>query len=136
MVALHFGSHHSFLFLCRLSFHKGPMELGNFLALFFHQPSFYQAIGLACRQRFFSYCSVPGRGLLIQNSLRRMLIHVRKGWSLLLLYILGAIFIPFVNSADTFENWVIAAIPFAAFHASAYLYSTFRIFPLVLFWLS
>ena len=72
----------------------------------------------------------------IQNSLRRMLIHVRKGWSLLLLYILGAIFIPFVNSTDTFENWVIVAIPFAAFHACAYLYSTFRIFPLLLFWLT
>jgi hypothetical protein len=72
----------------------------------------------------------------IQNSLRRMLIHVRKGWSLLLLYILGAIFVPFVNSTDTFENWVIAAIPFAAFHACAYLYSKFRIFPLLLFWLT
>jgi len=72
----------------------------------------------------------------IQNSLRRMLIHVRKGWSLLLLYILGAILVPFVNSSDSFENWIMAAIPFAAFHASAYLYSTFRIFPLLLFWLT
>lgn len=72
----------------------------------------------------------------IQNRLRRMLIQVRKGWSLLLIYILGAVFIPFVNNADTFENWVIAAIPFAAFHASVYLNSTFRIFPLLLFWLS
>jgi len=72
----------------------------------------------------------------IQNSLRRMLIHVRKGWSLLLLYMLGAIFVPFVNSADTFESWGMAAIPFAAFHASAYLNSTFRIFPLLLFWLT
>ena len=72
----------------------------------------------------------------IQNSLRRMLIQVRKGWSLLLLYILGAIFVPFVNSTDTFENWVMAAIPFAAFHASAYLYSSFRIFPILLFWLT
>ena len=65
-----------------------------------------------------------------------MMIHVRKGWSLLLLYVLGAIFVPFVNSTDTFENWVMAAIPFAAFHAAAYLYSTFRIFPLLLFWLT
>lgn len=72
----------------------------------------------------------------IQNRLRRMLIQVRKGWSLLLIYILGAVFIPFVNNADTLENWVIAAIPFAAFHASVYLNSTFRIFPLLLFWLS
>lgn len=72
----------------------------------------------------------------VQDSLRRMLIQVRKGWSLLLLYLLGAIFVPFVNSTDTFENWVMAAIPFAAFHACTYLYSTFRIFPVLLFWLT
>lgn len=72
----------------------------------------------------------------VQDSLRRMLIQVRKGWSLLLLYLLGAIFVPFVNSSDTFENWVMAAIPFAAFHACSYLYSTFRIFPILLFWLT
>jgi hypothetical protein len=72
----------------------------------------------------------------VQNNLRRMLIHARKGWSLLLLYILCAIFVPFVNNAGTFENWVMAAIPFAAFHACAYLYSSFRIFPVLLFWIT
>jgi hypothetical protein len=75
-------------------------------------------------------------GYYVQDNLRRMLIQVRKGWSLLLLYLLGAIFVPFVNSSDTIENWVIAAIPFAAFHACTYLYSTARIFPLLLFWIS
>ncbi len=75
-------------------------------------------------------------GYYVQDNLRRMLIQVRKGWSLLLLYLLGAIFVPFVNSSDNFENWVIAAIPFAAFHACTYLYSTFRIFPLILFWVT
>jgi hypothetical protein len=72
----------------------------------------------------------------VQDSLRRMLIQVRKGWSLLLLYLLGAIFVPFVNSSDTFENWIMAAIPFAAFHACTYLYSTIRIVPVLLFWLT
>ncbi len=75
-------------------------------------------------------------GYYVQDSLRRVLIQVRKGWSLLLLYLLGAIFIPFVNNTDSFENWVIAAIPFAAFHACAYLYATLRIFPLLLFLIS
>ena len=75
-------------------------------------------------------------GYYVQDSLRRMLIQVRKGWSLLLLYLLGAIFVPFVNSSDTFENWVMATIPFAAFHACTYLYSTVRIFPILLFWLT
>lgn len=75
-------------------------------------------------------------GYYVQDSLRRMLIQVRKGWSLILLYLLGAIFIPFVNNSDTFENWVMAAIPFAAFHACTYLYSNIRILPLVVFWLT
>lgn len=75
-------------------------------------------------------------GYYVQDNLRRMLIQVRKGWSLLLLFLLGAIFIPFVNSSDTLENWVMAAIPFAAFHACTYLYSTLRIFPLILFWIT
>jgi hypothetical protein len=75
-------------------------------------------------------------GYYVQNNLRKMLIQVRKGWSLLLLYLLAAIFVPFVNTNDTFGNWVMAAIPLAAFHACAYLYSTLRIFPLILFWLS
>ena len=75
-------------------------------------------------------------GYYVQDNLRRMLINVRKGWSLLLLYLLTATIVPFVNTRDTFENWVMAAIPLAAFHACAYLYSTFRILPLLLFWFS
>ncbi len=75
-------------------------------------------------------------GYFVQDSLRRMLIQVRKGWSLLLLYLLGALLIPFVNSTDTLENWIMAAIPLAAFHACTYLYATYRILPLILFWVT
>lgn len=72
----------------------------------------------------------------VQDSLRKMLIQVRKGWSLLLLYLIGSLFIPFVNNSDSLENWVIVAIPFAAFHAKAYLATSLRIIPLLLFWLT
>ena len=75
-------------------------------------------------------------GYYVQESLRKMLIQVRKGWSLMLLYLLGAVFVPFVNSTGNFENWIMAAIPFAAFHACTYYYSTLRILPLLLFWLT
>ncbi len=75
-------------------------------------------------------------GYYVQESLRRILIQVRKGWSLLLLYLLGALFIPFINSSHSFENWIMAAIPLAAFHACTYLYSSLRIFPLLLFWIT
>jgi len=75
-------------------------------------------------------------GYYVQENLRRVLIQVRKGWSLVLLYLLGALFVPFVNNSDTLENWVMAAIPFATFHACAYLYAGLRIVPLLLFWLT
>ncbi|MBL0232168.1 MAG: hypothetical protein IPQ08_00720 [Chitinophagaceae bacterium] len=75
-------------------------------------------------------------GYYVQESLRRMLIQVRKGWSLILLYLLCSLFIPFINDGSNMENWVMAAIPLAAFHACTYLYSTYRIFPLLLFWVT
>lgn len=75
-------------------------------------------------------------GYYVQDNLRRMLINVRKGWSLLLLYLLTALLLPFVNTSDTFENWVMAMVPMAAFHACTYLYSTWRLFPHLLFWMT
>jgi hypothetical protein len=75
-------------------------------------------------------------GYYVQENLRRMLINIRKGWSLLLLYLLTALLLPFVNSSDTFENWIMAMVPMAAFHGFAYLHSTWRIFPVVVFWLT
>jgi hypothetical protein len=72
-------------------------------------------------------------GYYVQENLRRMLINVRKGWSLLLLYLLTALLLPFVNSSDTFENWIMAMVPMAAFHGFAYLHSTWRILPVILF---
>jgi hypothetical protein len=75
-------------------------------------------------------------GYYVQENLRRMLINVRKGWSLLLLYLLAALLLPFVNSSDTFENWIMAMVPMAAFHGYTYLYSNWRVFPLILFWLT
>lgn len=75
-------------------------------------------------------------GYYVQENLRRMLIQVRKGWSLLLLYLLGAIFVTFVNNTNTLENWVMVAIPFAAFHACTYLYTTIKILPVLLFWMT
>lgn len=75
-------------------------------------------------------------GYYVQDNLRRMLINVRKGWSLLLLYLLAALLLPFVNTSDTFENWIMAMIPMAAFHACAYHYPPMRIIPLLIFWVT
>ena len=130
------GATTPFYFFAIYLFIRGPWDWANFWPYFsIGLPTVKQSIWLAGSAFLLTMPFLAG-AYFIQNSLRRMLIHVRKGWSLLLLYILGAIFVPFVNSIDTFENWVMAAIPFAAFHGCAYLYSTYRIFPLLLFWLT
>lgn len=76
-------------------------------------------------------------GYYVQDHLRRMLIQVRKGWSLFLIYLLFALFIPFLSkSSESLANWVLIVIPFAAFHACAYLYPPQRWFPVIIFWVS
>jgi hypothetical protein len=98
-------------------------------------PSLQQSIWLAASALLLMIPFLTG-GYFVQDNLRRMLIQVRKGWSLILLYLLVAFFVPFVNSSNTFENWVMAAVPFAAFHACTYFYPPRKLFPLILFWVS
>lgn len=75
-------------------------------------------------------------GYYVQQNLRRMLINIRKGWSLLLLYLFAALLLPFVNTSDTFENWIMAMVPMAAFHGYSYFYSGWKVLPLLVFWLT
>ena len=72
-------------------------------------------------------------GYYIQTHLRKMLIQARKNWSILLLYLLVALFIPFINNTHTFHNWILIAAPFASFHTTAYLYPPRKWWPLFLF---
>ncbi|MER3470095.1 MAG: hypothetical protein C4330_01875 [Chitinophagaceae bacterium] len=61
-------------------------------------------------------------GYYVQTQLRSMLIQARKNWSILLIFLVFALFIPMLNSEGSLQNWVITALPFAAFHACSYLY--------------
>ncbi|TMI90342.1 MAG: hypothetical protein E6H06_17525 [Bacteroidetes bacterium] len=98
-------------------------------------PSLQQSIWLASSALLLMVPFLAG-GYFVQDNLRRMLIQIRKGWSLILIYLLVAIFVPFVNTSNTFENWVMATVPFAAFHSCAYFYPPRKLFPLLLFWVS
>lgn len=75
-------------------------------------------------------------GYFVQANLRRMLIQVRKNWSVLLIYLLLAFFVPFINSDQSFETWILVTVPFAAFHACAYFYPVKRWFPLLIFFIT
>lgn len=61
-------------------------------------------------------------GFYVQSHLHKMLIQVRKNWSIVLLYLVLAFFIPFINTYASFSNWILVAVSFAAFHAATYFY--------------
>ncbi len=75
-------------------------------------------------------------GFFVQGQLHRMLIQVRKNWSIFLLYLILAFFIPFINNSSTFSNWILVAVPFAVFHAAAYFYPKTNWFPVIIFLLT
>ena len=103
--------------------------------LTFRLPAVTQSAWLA-GSTFLLAVSFLSGAYFVQNNMRKMLIQVRKGWSLLLLLLLASLFVPFISSTQGFENWMLAAVPLAAFHACSYQYFTFRIIPNLLFWLS
>lgn len=74
-------------------------------------------------------------GYFVQTNLNKMLIQIRKGWSLLLLFLIMSLFIILVNGGKNYVNWVFGLMPLAAFHAAAYYFPAKRIFPLILHWI-
>lgn len=71
----------------------------------------------------------------IQQNFRRQLIQARKSWNLVFLYLMVALFVPFVNATHTFEYWILCAVPLSAFLGAAFLYPSRSWFPLLLHWL-
>ena len=71
----------------------------------------------------------------IQQNFRRQLIQARKAWNLTFLYLMVAVFVPFVNATHSFEYWILCAVPLSAFIAATFLYPAKRWFPALLHWL-
>lgn len=74
-------------------------------------------------------------GFFVQANLTKMLIQVRKGWSLLLLFLMIGATVIFMNNDADYTNWMLTALPFAAFHASAYYFPVQRLFAGILHWI-
>lgn len=74
-------------------------------------------------------------GFFVQANFRKQLVQVRKRWSLLLLYLVVAVFVPFINATHTFEYWILAAIPLAAYIGCGFLYPVKRWLPIAIHWL-
>jgi hypothetical protein len=71
----------------------------------------------------------------IQQNFRRQLVQARKSWNLIFLFLLIALFIPFINATHSFVYWILCAVPFSIIAAAGFLYPTKKWFPLILHWL-
>ncbi len=75
-------------------------------------------------------------GFFVQANLSKMLIQIRKGWSLLLLFLIISLFIILVNGGINYVNWIFGIMPLVTFHAAAYYYPDKKIFPSLLHWIT
>lgn len=100
----------------------------------FNVPAFPESIWISLGMAWLVIPFIIG-GFYVQKNLSKLLIQIRKSWSLLLLYLIVAVVIILINRVNSYENWIIMAVPFAAFHAAAYYYPTKTIGPNILHWL-
>jgi hypothetical protein len=100
----------------------------------FNVPAFPESIWVSLGMAWLIIPFIIG-GFYVQKNLSKFLIQIRKSWSLLLLYLIVAIIIILINRVNSYENWIIMAIPFAAFHAAAYYYPVKTTGPLIMHWL-
>ncbi len=114
----------------------GKLSFDNFIPhISITVPDIKSSIWLALSTSLLTIPFLMG-GYYVQVHLRKMLIQVRKNWSVILLYLLLAFFVPFINSDLSFHTWILLAAPFAAFHAFAYFYAPGRLVALTLFFIT
>lgn len=75
-------------------------------------------------------------GYYVQRHLNKMLIHIRKAWTLFFLFLLVALLIILISPGDDYLHWMLVAIPITAFHGAAYFYLNSRWLALALHWIS
>jgi hypothetical protein len=103
-------------------------------AVEFHLPRLPRSVWLTASISLLVIPFIIG-GFFIQNNLSKMLIQVRKSWSMLLLFLMIGATVIFMNNDADYTNWMLTALPFAAFHASAYYFPVQRLFAGILHWL-
>jgi Family of unknown function (DUF6427) len=73
--------------------------------------------------------------IYVQANARKQIVHVRKSWGLMVLYLIVALFIPFINSSHNFQYWILATVPLSAFIACFFFYPTKKWIPLSIHWI-
>jgi hypothetical protein len=73
-------------------------------------------------------------GYFVQANLNKMYIHVRKSWSLLLLYLIIAMLTIMADGGSNYVSWMLCSVPLTAFHAAAYFYMNSSRLPMIIHW--
>ena len=73
-------------------------------------------------------------GYFVQANLNKMYIHVRKSWSLLLLYMIMAMLVILIDGGTNYVSWLLCSVPLTAFHAATYFYPNSARFPSIIHW--
>lgn len=74
-------------------------------------------------------------GYYVQANLNKMYIHVRKSWSLLLLYLIIAMLIIMADGGSNYISWMLCSVPITAFHAAMYYYISSRRLAMIIHWI-
>jgi hypothetical protein len=74
-------------------------------------------------------------GYFVQDNLNKMLIQVRKSWSLMLIFLIISLVMIIVNEGNRYVSWLCSIVPLSAFHAAAYYYIDNKLLSRVMFWL-
>ncbi|MEJ7735901.1 MAG: DUF6427 family protein [Chitinophagaceae bacterium] len=77
----------------------------------------------------------PG-GYYVQSNLNKMMINIRKAWSLMLLFLIVSLFVLVLNSGKDHLNWMLVLIPLSTFHSAMYFYLPSRWLALLFHWVS
>jgi hypothetical protein len=72
----------------------------------------------------------------VQKNLNKMLIQVRKAWSLVLVFLVVSLLIIFLNPRGGYLHWMLVVVPLATFHAATYYYTGSRWFAGIVHWLT
>lgn len=73
-------------------------------------------------------------GFFVQSVSSKQVLQVRKNWQLLFLYLIIALAIPFINSINEVQHWLLALVPISAFIACAFYYPRIKWIPRILHW--
>ena len=70
----------------------------------------------------------------IRSNTMRLVLQSRKSWSLIYIYLIVAMLVPFLNAVPKFEYWILTSIPISAFAAAAFLFPEKKWYAVSMHW--